>query len=218
MLQQAVVIPLLTSVQTRSGADGVYLHRFEGDGQTARLAAWTGMAPGKQPGLLQGAASREHFERDSPIVLHEDAWSDRRFAGFPEFAAQLFQGLVSVPLIYGGRNAGMLNVCRVRPASLPAGEVALLFGLSVPAGALLAADSENEALRQEIQKLSQQLADRKIIDRAKGLLQANFAWTEEQAYLHLRRVSRQTRRAMREIATDVIERGNLHLVEARHAS
>jgi len=80
---------------------------------------------------------------------------------------------------------------------------------------LRAAGEENAGLRQELDKVSQRLADRKVLDRAKGLLQAHFSWTEEEAYLHLRRESRQRRTAMREIAQEVIESGKL--LEARHA-
>ena len=60
-------------------------------------------------------------------------------------------------------------------------------------------------LEVEVQELSRKLSDRKLLDRAKGLLQANFQWTEEQAYLHLRRSSRQRRIPMRDIAQEVIE-------------
>jgi len=42
-------------------------------------------------------------------------------------------------------------------------------------------------------------------DRAKGLLQVSYQWTEEEAYLHLRRTSRQRRQPMREIAREIID-------------
>jgi AmiR/NasT family two-component response regulator len=48
------------------------------------------------------------------------------------------------------------------------------------------------------------LEDRKLFDRAKGVLHARFGWTEEEAYYHLRRTSRQTRAPMRSIAQHVI--------------
>ena len=65
--------------------------------------------------------------------------------------------------------------------------------------------TEAETLRREIEKLMQKLAARRILERAKGILQAEFGWTEEEAYLHIRRVSRQNRTPMREIAVNVIE-------------
>jgi AmiR/NasT family two-component response regulator len=65
--------------------------------------------------------------------------------------------------------------------------------------------AEVEELRREIEKLTQKLAARRILERAKGILQAEFGWTEEEAYLHVRRLSRQSRTPMREIAINVIE-------------
>jgi hypothetical protein len=211
MHQQTIITPFLESILTSSGADGAYVYHFETEGAAAQLAAWAGPPPDPDFTSIEGRTAREHFERESPLVLHNDAWTDRRFAGFPEFSVQLFAGVVSIPLTHGNVRNGLLNVCRLQPASLAAGEAAFLFGLNLPLGALLASTAET-------QKLSQQLADRKLYDRAKGVLQARFGWTEEQAYVHLRRTSRQRRTAMREIATGIIERGDLHIVEARHAS
>jgi AmiR/NasT family two-component response regulator len=65
--------------------------------------------------------------------------------------------------------------------------------------------TEIEVLRREIEKLTQKLAARRILERAKGILQAEFGWTEEEAYLRIRRLSRQNRIPMREIAIAVIE-------------
>ena len=210
MQQDTIFAPLLESVVTRFSADGAYLYRFGPEGEFAHMAAWSGIAPRPGFAVVEGRLAREHFERDSPIVLHDDAWSDRRFVTFPEFASHRFEGVASIPLLHSGTRIGLVNICRSLPASFAARDLAFLFGLSLPLGALLAVDAEN-------QKLTRQLADRKLFDRAKGILQARLAWTEEEAYLHLRRVSRQRRTAMREIATEVIERGDLHLVEARHA-
>jgi AmiR/NasT family two-component response regulator len=45
------------------------------------------------------------------------------------------------------------------------------------------------------------------LDRAKGLLQESLGWTEEESYLQIRRLSRQQRTPMREIARQVIDAG-----------
>lgn len=61
------------------------------------------------------------------------------------------------------------------------------------------------SLRRENQLLEKRLAERKIMERAKGLLQLHYGWTEEDAYYHLRRTSRQQRTPMSVIAQRVIE-------------
>lgn len=70
-------------------------------------------------------------------------------------------------------------------------------------------------LRQQLQKSTQDLADRKLLERAKGLLQARFHWNEERAYLRLRLLSRRSRVLMREIARQLLESGPEQFIGAR---
>jgi len=98
---------------------------------------------------------------------------------------------------------GIANFCRARAMALPPRELSFLLSLSLPLGALL----NGEAVRERLERATQLLADRKVLERAKGLLQANLGWSEEDAYLHIRRLSRQSRIPMRDIAREVIEAG-----------
>jgi len=59
-------------------------------------------------------------------------------------------------------------------------------------------------LEGENSHLSQQLETRKLVERAKGILQRDLGLTEEQAYLALQRQSRQKRRSMKEVAEAVV--------------
>ena len=81
------------------------------------------------------------------------------------------------------------------------------MSLSVPIAGLVAASQARLGLAVEVAKLAQQLSDRKILDRAKGLLQARFDWTEEQAYFCIRNLSRRKRIPMRDIAQEIIATG-----------
>ena len=62
--------------------------------------------------------------------------------------------------------------------------------------------------------LAEQLQTRKIVERAKGILQRDLGLNEEQAYLAIQRQSRQKRKPMREIAEAIVlsddVRGNSH--------
>jgi signal transduction protein with GAF and PtsI domain len=211
VLQTAVVGPLLEAIRNRTRATGVYFYRFAAETDTLYLTASAGADRGPNAGGLRGPVVSDHFRRESPIVIHQAAWTDQRFTIFPEVLEHRLEGIISIPLIHNGATMGLLNIGRAEPASLPAGEVAALFGLSLPMGALLAAEIEYS-------KLSERLADRKILDRAKGVLQARLAWTEEQAYVHLRRTSRRRRIKIRDVAREVVELGASQDWEARHAS
>jgi hypothetical protein len=56
----------------------------------------------------------------------------------------------------------------------------------------------------ETLEMKRVLEARKLIDRAKGILQYKHHFTEEEAYLRLRNQSRKLRRSMRDLAEAVI--------------
>jgi AmiR/NasT family two-component response regulator len=64
---------------------------------------------------------------------------------------------------------------------------------------------ELTAVRDEVETLTDSLAARKAIERAKGILMAKDALTEEAAFARLRKASQTSGRPMRMIAEAVIE-------------
>ncbi len=67
-------------------------------------------------------------------------------------------------------------------------------------------EKERQRLLLESEKsaLSDKLETRKIVDRAKGILQRDLKITEEEAYRRLQRESQQRRRSMRDIAESIV--------------
>ena len=61
------------------------------------------------------------------------------------------------------------------------------------------------ALENEVADLSQRFATRKLIDRAKGLLQAQLGLTEPEAFRWVQKTSMDRRLTMREVAQAVID-------------
>ena len=83
------------------------------------------------------------------------------------------------------------------PVSLGSSSVLHLAGLATQA------TFEVRRLRRDLSVVSERLGRRKVVERAKGLLQARHGWTEQQAYEHLRKLSRRRRKTMAETAQDV---------------
>jgi uroporphyrinogen-III synthase len=71
-------------------------------------------------------------------------------------------------------------------------------------GSLAGAEIELARLETQNSDLFQQLETRKLVERAKGILQRDLGLTEEQAYLSIQRQSRQKRRTMKEIAEAIV--------------
>lgn len=87
------------------------------------------------------------------------------------------------------------------PKGLAADEMPPTVGL-----ASVAAWSVYEVFRlhSELVVVNERLGTRKLIERAKGMLQAERGLDEQEAYAHLRKLSRQRRMRMSEIATDLL--------------
>jgi response regulator NasT len=64
--------------------------------------------------------------------------------------------------------------------------------------------SEIGKLRRDHNVVSDRLGQRKLVERAKGILQARHGWTEQQAYEHLRKLSRHRRKTLADTAQDLL--------------
>jgi uroporphyrinogen-III synthase len=63
---------------------------------------------------------------------------------------------------------------------------------------------ENARLLEQTLEMRRELETRKLVERAKGILQRKRQLTEEEAYLRLREQSRRLRRPMKELAEAII--------------
>ena len=202
--------PLLELSMAQTNSQGAYLYRLDRDLDGLELVSWSGRAVSDSESFdveLRPQAAGWHRENITAVLLEREAWSDWRLERFPEFLRNRFQAAASIPLLDGGQAVGVANICRVAAATYQPREGAFLRSLSLPLGALLAHSKVRVQLESAVEELSRKLADRKLFDRAKGLLQVSYQWTEEEAYLHLRRTSRQRRTPMRDIAREIIDLG-----------
>jgi uroporphyrinogen-III synthase len=71
-------------------------------------------------------------------------------------------------------------------------------------GFLMGAEIELARLEDANLSLADQLQTRKVVERAKGILQRDLGLDEEQAYLTLQRQSRQKRKPMKAIAEAIV--------------
>jgi response regulator NasT len=68
--------------------------------------------------------------------------------------------------------------------------------------------AEFEWLHQQTVELKEELVARKAIERAKGVLMRRENLSEEEAYRRIQKQARVERRAMREVAEEVLEQAD----------
>jgi uroporphyrinogen-III synthase len=69
---------------------------------------------------------------------------------------------------------------------------------------LRATEAERARLEAEISQLSTKLETRKLVERAKSILQRELKISEEEAYRMMQRESQERRKSMREISEAII--------------
>jgi uroporphyrinogen-III synthase len=146
-------------------------------------------------------------ENKSVVALAERASSDKRFLRLPGLIEDTYEAFCSVPLITAGEVIGVINVHHKERHDYAPEEVALITFVGEQMGGALARarlEDENARLVEETQEMKRQLETRKLVERAKGILQYKFSLTEEEAYLRLRNESRRLRRPMRDLAEAII--------------
>ncbi len=67
--------------------------------------------------------------------------------------------------------------------------------------------AELGALEREVADLGEQIAARKAVDRAKGILQRELGLSESEAFRWIQKTAMDLRRSMREVAEGVVEHG-----------
>ena len=144
--------------------------------------------------------------RERQLVTVTDVAAEKSYK-YPELARKSgLASLLSVPLLAGLKVIGTLNIYTRGKRSFTPEEIG--FAQAVAGQAALA--FENARLISETLEMKRTLEDRKIIERAKGILQRRHGATEEQAYLDMRSESRRLRRPMRDLAEAIILAEELH--------
>jgi uroporphyrinogen-III synthase len=139
-------------------------------------------------------------EHRKPVAIARNAMQDPRFLAFTELPEDQFEAFLSVPLVSRGRLVGVINLQHRLPHMHTRREIALVTTI----GYLVGSEIELARMEDQVTELAEQLETRKLVERAKGLLQRDLGLTEEEAYLTLQRQARQRRLTMKQVAEAIV--------------
>jgi uroporphyrinogen-III synthase len=148
-------------------------------------------------------------EHREPVALAQHAALDSRFKMFAELPEDNYEAMLSVPVISRGRVVSVINVQHKERHTYTPREVKAISTI----GHLVGAAIEMARLENEVIQLSDKLATRKLVERAKGVMQRDLSISEEEAYAMIQRQARQRRKSMKEISeaillADELKKGN----------
>ena len=139
-------------------------------------------------------------EHRQPVAVNTHAFEDPRFQTFNELPEDRYEAFLSVPVLSRGKLVGVINLQHRKPHNHSRRDIQLISMI----GFLVGAEIEMARLEGENTQLSERLETRKVLDRAKGILQRDLGITEEEAYLTIQRQSRQRRKTKKEIAEAIV--------------
>lgn len=135
-----------------------------------------------------------------PVAIASNASEDPRFKAFKNIPEDRFEAMLCTPILCAGRVIGVINLQHQLSYRHTTEEIRLLSTL----GVLVGAEIERARLESENAQLTTRLETRKLVDRAKSVLQRDLSLSEEEAYQRMQRESRQRRKSMREIAEAIL--------------
>lgn len=139
-------------------------------------------------------------EHREPVAISERASEDPRFSAFVNLEEDRFEAMLCVPVTCANRVVGVLNLQHRQPYRHTELERRLLATV----GILVGAEIERARLETENSLLTDRLETRKVVDKAKGVLQRDLGLSEDEAYRNMQRESRHRRKSMREIAEAIL--------------
>jgi uroporphyrinogen-III synthase len=135
-----------------------------------------------------------------PVFVSRNAAADPRFKMFAELPEDRFEAFLSVPLVSQGQLVGVINLQNREACVHSEREIGLISTLGFLAGS----EISRARLETEKSELAAQLEVRKVVERAKGILQNDLRLSEEAAYQMLRRESQHRRKSMKDVAEAII--------------
>jgi uroporphyrinogen-III synthase len=142
-----------------------------------------------------------------PVAVARNAFHDPRFQFFNELPEDRYEAFLSVPLLSRDKVTGVINLQHRKPHSYTRREIRLITTIGFFVGAEIERArlaQKSSTLSKELEARKEELDGRKAIERAKGILQRELRLSEQEAYFSLRRLSRQQRKPMREVAEAVV--------------
>jgi len=139
-------------------------------------------------------------EHKQPVAIARNAYNDQRFRFVNELPEDRFEAFLSVPVLSRGRVVGAINLQSRGPYAYSEREIQTVSSI----GLLVGAHVEMARLESVNSQLAQQLETRKLVERAKGILQHDLRISEQEAYVRLQRQSQENRMPLGAVANAVI--------------
>jgi uroporphyrinogen-III synthase len=139
-------------------------------------------------------------EHKKTVAIKEKAYLDPRFKFFKELPEDRYEAFLSVPIIDKQGLVGVINLQNKKPKVFSKKEKQMVEIFA----SVIASGLRKVILQQKLGLLEEKLEERKIVEKAKGILMKKENLTEEEAYKKMQKEAMKKRKKLKEIAEAVI--------------
>jgi signal transduction protein with GAF and PtsI domain len=153
-----------------------------------------------KPNVKVGQSISGKAVSDKKPIMVIDVKKDKNYM-FPEIAKkEKLCSMLAIPLMVKGKVIGVLNCYTSMKHKFTSREIKLVSAVGNQAAIVIL----NRKLAEEKESLTSKLEERKLVERAKGLLMKKEGISEDEAYRKMQKQSMDNRRSMKEIAETLI--------------
>lgn len=134
------------------------------------------------------------------VAIEKEAYKDPRFKAFEELPEDTYESFLSVPIIDEKGIVGIINIQNRLPYTFDSQQIETIEALVK----IIASAFAKIALERKITSLETQLEERKILEKAKGILMKQRDMDESQAFTFIRNEAMRKRKTMKEIANAIL--------------
>ena len=139
-------------------------------------------------------------EHKKTVAIEKRAYEDARFKFFEELPEDRYEAFLSVPIISGEGIVGVINLHNKKPYKFSKTEIKSSESLVK----IISSAFTEVMLQRKVDQLENKLAERKVVERAKGVLMKSKGINEDEAYHFIRKEAMNKRKSMREISEAVL--------------
>lgn len=134
------------------------------------------------------------------VAIAEKAYQDARFKTFKELPEDRYESFLSIPIIDDRGVVGVINIQNRLPYKHTTEQIETVESLVK----IIASAFVKTVLERKVNTLENQLEERKIVEKAKGILMKVKGINEDTAFKFIRSESMNKRKTMKEIAEAII--------------
>ncbi|NTU73002.1 ANTAR domain-containing protein [Candidatus Roizmanbacteria bacterium] len=130
------------------------------------------------------------------VVLTKEAYRDERFKAFKELPEDQFEAFLSVPILDKKGVIGVINIQNKEVYNFTQEQIDAVEAIVK----VVSSGFEKNILDKKVNYLENKLEERKVVEKAKGLLMKAKKISESEAYAFIRKEAMKKRKTMKEIA------------------